>query len=65
MTSPVNKSVDWTPNYHKTLIFRQPKSLKSLRTARIDELAHSNEPAIKGDILNSWKMFLEIGGRPS
>ena len=46
MTSLVNKSGDWTPNYHKILIFSPLKSLKSLRTARIDELADSNEPAI-------------------
>ena len=45
MTSLVNKSADWTPNYHKILIFFPTKSLKSLRTARIDELADSNEPA--------------------
>ena len=45
MTSLVNKSADWTPNYHKILIFSPTKSLKSLRTARIDELADSNEPA--------------------
>ena len=47
MTSLVNKSADWTPNYHKILIFFPTKSLKSLRAARIDELADSNEPAIK------------------
>ena len=46
MMSLVNKSGDWTPNYHKILIFSPPKSLKSLRAARIDELADSNEPAI-------------------
>ena len=34
-------------NYHKILIFSPPKSLKSLRAARIDQLADSNEPAIK------------------
>ena len=45
MMSLVNKSGDWTPNYHKILIFSPPKSLKSLRAARIDELADSNEPA--------------------
>ena len=45
MMSLVNKSGDWTPNYHKILIFPPPKSLKSLRAARIDELADSNEPA--------------------
>ena len=33
-------------NYHKILIFSPPKSLKSLRAARIDQLADSNEPAI-------------------
>ena len=32
-------------NYHKILIFSPPKSLKSLRAARIDQLADSNEPA--------------------
>ena len=46
MTSLVNKSADWTPNYHKILIFSATKSLKSLCAARIDELADSNEPAI-------------------
>ena len=46
MTSLVNKSADWTPNYHKILIFFPQKSLKSLHAARIDELADSNEPAI-------------------
>ena len=45
MMSLVNKSADWTPNYHKILIFSPPKSLKSLRAARIDELTDSNEPA--------------------
>ena len=44
MTSLVNKSGDWTPNYHKILIFSPPKSLKSLCAARIDELADSYEP---------------------
>ena len=47
MTSLVNKSADWTPNYHKILIFFPTKSLKSLCAARIDELADSNEPALK------------------
>ena len=46
MMSLVNKSGDWTPNYHKILIFFPTKSLKSLRAARIDQLADSNEPAI-------------------
>ena len=46
MTSLVNKSADWTPNYHKILIFFPKKSLKSLRAAIIDELADSNELAI-------------------
>ena len=46
MMSLVNKSVHWTPNYHKILIFSQTKSLKSPDAARIDELADSNEPAI-------------------
>ena len=46
MTSLVNKLADWTPNYHKILIFSPTKSLKSLRAARIDQLADSNEPAI-------------------
>ena len=45
MTSLVNKSADWPPNYHKILIFSPPKSLKRLRAARIDELADSNKPA--------------------
>ena len=47
MTSLENKSADWTPNYHKILIFFATKSLKSLRAARIDELADSNEPATR------------------
>ena len=46
MTSLVNKSADWTPNYHKILIFSPPKSLKSLRAATIEQLADSNEPAM-------------------
>ena len=46
MMSLVNKSANWTPNYHKILIFSPPKSLKRLRAARIDQLADSNEPAI-------------------
>ena len=55
MTSLVNKSGDWTPNYHKILIFSPPKSLKSLHAARIDELADSNEPAImKISITHNW-----------
>ena len=45
MTSLVHKSADWTPNYHKILIFSPPKSLKSLHAARIDQLADSSEPA--------------------
>ena len=45
MTSLVNKSADWTPNYHKILNFFPTKSLKSLHAARIDELADSNEQA--------------------
>ena len=45
MTSLVNKSAGWTPNYHGILIFSPPKSLKSLRAARRDELADCNEPA--------------------
>ena len=47
MTSLVNKSDDWPPNYHKILIFSPTKSLKSLCTARIDELADSNESKIR------------------
>ena len=46
MTSLVNKSDDWTLNYHKILIFSPPKSLKRLRAARIDQLADSNEPSM-------------------
>ena len=45
MMSLVNKSADWTPNFHKILILSPTKSLKSLCAARIDELADSNEPA--------------------
>ena len=51
MTSLVNKLADWTPIYHKILIFFPTKSLKSLRAARIDELADSNKPAIIFTIL--------------
>ena len=54
MTSLVNKSGHWTPNYHKILIFSPPKSLKSLRAARIDELADSNEPAISILSVTQW-----------
>ena len=35
------------PNYHKTLIFSPTTSLKRSYGARINELADSNEPAIK------------------
>ena len=49
MMSLVNKSADWTPNYHKILIFFPTKSLKSLCAARIDELADSKEPATKNN----------------
>ena len=58
MTSLVNKSGDWTLNYHKILIFSPPKSLKSLRAARIDELADSNEPAKIGT--RSIYLFITI-----
>ena len=58
MMSLVNKSVDWTPNYHKILIFSPPKSLKRLRAARIDQLADSNEPA-KIKIKISLNFFLK------
>ena len=51
MTSLVNKSTDWPPNYHKILIFSPPKSVKRSRAARIDELADSNKPAMR---LNKW-----------
>ena len=51
MMSLVNKSADWTPNYHKILIFSPPKSLKRLRAARIDQLADSNEPAITNNTM--------------
>ena len=47
MTSLVNKSADWPPNYHKILIFFPTTSLKCLHAARIDELADSNESAMK------------------
>ena len=50
MTSLVNKSADWPPNYHKILIFFPTTSLKCLRTARKDELADSKESAIKYNI---------------
>ena len=36
MMSLVNKSADWTPNYHKILIFSPPKSLKRLHAATIE-----------------------------
>ena len=39
----------WTPNDHKILIFFPTKSLKSLRSAWIDELADCNEPAIDSE----------------
>ena len=61
MMSLVNKSGDWTPNYHKILIFFPTKSLKSLRAARIDQLADSNEPAIKMTLwrcLTCWPVKL-------
>ena len=57
MTSLVNKLADWTPNYHKILIFSPPKSLKRLRTARIDQLADSNEPAIIPELPNCGKLY--------
>ena len=60
--SLVNKSADWTPNYHKILIFFPTKSLKSLRAARIDELADSNEPAINIIIIVNKKETKQ-GGR--
>ena len=60
MTSLVNKSADWPPNYHKILIFSPPKSLKRLRTARIDELADSNEPAIKETHLSVGDIKLDL-----
>ena len=41
MTSLINKLADWTPNYHKILIFFPTKPLKSLRAARIDEILGS------------------------
>ena len=54
MTSLVNKAGDWTPNYHKILIFSPPKSLKSLRTTRKDELADSKESAKNGLNESLW-----------
>ena len=57
MTSQVNKLADWTPNYHKILIFFPTKSLKRLRAARIDQLADSNEPAINSSIAFHWISF--------
>ena len=41
MMSLVNKSADWTSNYHKILIFSPTKYLKSLRAVRIDEISRS------------------------
>ena len=43
MTSLVNKSADWPPNYHKILIFPPTTSLKCLCAARIHELADPYE----------------------
>ena len=57
MISLVNKSADWPPNYHKILIFSPTKSLKILRTARIDELADSNEPAITVLLFNIFNLI--------
>ena len=44
------------PNYHKTLIFFPTISLKWSHEARIDELADSNEPAIKCHKMSYNKM---------
>ena len=60
MTSLVNKSGHWTPYYHKILIFSPPKSLKSLRAARIDELADSNEPAITSIVSNKMNPYWQL-----
>ena len=60
MMSMVNKSADWTPNYHKILIVFPTKSLKSLCAARIDKLADSNEPAIKRTNVQNSHKFLYI-----
>ena len=59
MMSLVNKSADWTPNYHKILIFSPPKSLKRLRAARIDQLADSNEPATR-DVYKTHSQIMLI-----
>ena len=45
ITSLIHESADWTPNYHKILIFLPTTSLQCLCAARIDELAESNESA--------------------
>ena len=47
MTSLVNKSADWPPNYHKFLIFFPTTSWKRPHATRIDELTDSNEPATR------------------
>ena len=60
MMSLVNKSGDWTPNYHKILIFFPTKSLKSLRAARIDQIADSNEPANMYNISNNQIKSLHV-----
>ena len=65
MMSLVNKSVDWIPNYHKILILFPTKSLKSLRAARIDELADSNEPAITDCLLRKLIHFRNCNNRQS
>ena len=61
MTSLVNKSADWPPNYHKIQFFFPITSLKCLRAARIDELADSNESAKMEKILEKSGNFVSLG----
>ena len=65
MMSLVNKSADWTPNYHKILIFSPPKSLKRLRAARIDQLADSNKPAMMCVVMCPFCAFPSVVLRAS
>ena len=53
MTSLINKSADWPPNYHKILISFLKKRWHG---ARIDQLADSNHQIIK-DCLDDIKRF--------
>ena len=59
ITSLVNKSADWTPTYHKILIFFSPKSLKSLCADSISGLTDSNEPAMRLNETADFRMRLK------